>query len=110
MDDQVQMETKRKLSPHRSKEERIEWVQKVNALKETGLSVVQACKELGVITGNYYNWTEKYGFNPVQAAREIKTVNTDEVKTLRVENQRLRTIVSDLMLDKQALQEYAGRR
>ena len=61
--------------------------------------VTLVIKSLGVSEVTYYRWRKEYsGLSVVQAKR---------LKELEKENQRLRKAVSDLILDKQILEEAA---
>lgn len=91
------------------KNEKIATVQEYRA---SGLGMSVFCKKHEVREANLRRWVKKYSEVPVDEARAIvrKPYGTaSEIKQLRIENSRLRTIVSDLMLDKQALIEYTGR-
>ena len=54
-------------------------------------------RKLGVTEQTYYRWKKKYGGLGVSELRELKVI--------REENRRLKTLVADLSLDKPALQE-----
>ena len=54
------------------------------------------CRKHGISDATYYNWKAKYGGMTVSDAKKLKT--------LEDENRRLKRLVADLSLDKQALQ------
>ena len=54
-------------------------------------------RKLGISEQTYYRWKKKYGGLGVSELRELKAV--------REENRRLKTLVADLSLDKTILQE-----
>src|SRR5437016_14358381 len=70
----------------------------IAALKQVdaGREVEDVARELGVSKHTLYAWKAKYGGMDVSQAQEAKQ--------LRDENSRLRKLVADLSLDKEALQ------
>ena len=62
---------------------------------EAGRSVKELARELGVTDQTLYNWKSKYGGMEVSEAKRLKS--------LEDENRRLKEIVADLSLDKEAL-------
>ena len=62
---------------------------------EAGRSVKEVARELGVTDQTLYNWKSKYGGMEVNEAKRLKS--------LEDENRRLKEIVADLSLDKEAL-------
>jgi len=72
--------------------------QMIAALKqvEAGRAVEDVAREVGVSKHTIYGWKAKYGGMEVSQAQEVKQ--------LRDENSRLRKLVADLSLDKEALQ------
>ncbi len=72
--------------------------QMVAALKqmEAGRSAAEVSREYGVSQHTIYAWKAKYGGMDVSEAQEVKQ--------LREENARLKRLVADLTLDKDALQ------
>jgi len=72
--------------------------QMIGALKqlEAGRRAEDVARELSVSKHTIYAWKGKYGGMSVSEAQEAKQ--------LRDENTRLRKLVADLLLDKEALQ------
>jgi putative transposase len=72
--------------------------QMIEALKqvEAGRSVDEVGRSYGVSKHTIYAWKAKYGGMDVSEAQEVKA--------LREENARLKKLVTDLSLDKDALQ------
>ena len=72
--------------------------QMIGALKqlEAGRKAEDVAREVGVSKHTIYAWKAKYGGMDVSQAQEAKQ--------LRDENTRLRKLVADLSLDKDALQ------
>jgi putative transposase len=70
----------------------------IAALKqmETGRKAEDVAREVGVSKHTLYSWKAKYGGMDASQAQEAKQ--------LREENTRLRKLVADLSLDKEALQ------
>lgn len=71
--------------------------QMVQALQQVkaGTAAVQVCRELGITETTFYRWRAKYDGVALSESREVRE--------LRDENMKLKEIVADLMLDKQAL-------
>ena len=71
--------------------------QMVQALQQVkaGTAAVQVCRELGITETTFYRWRAKYDGVALSESREVRD--------LRDENMKLKEIVADLMLDKQAL-------
>ena len=71
--------------------------QMIGALKqmEAGRKAEDVAREVGVSKHTLYSWKAKYGGMSVSEAQEAKR--------LRDENNRLRKLVADLSLDKEAL-------
>lgn len=72
--------------------------QMIGAVKqvEAGRKVEEIAREMGVSKHTIYAWKQKYGGMDVSEAQEVKA--------LRDENARLKKIVAELSLDKDALQ------
>jgi putative transposase len=62
---------------------------------EAGRSVKELARELGVTDQTLYNWRSKYSGMDVSDAKRLRA--------LEEENRRLKTMVADLSLDKEAL-------
>lgn len=77
--------------------------QMVGALKqmEAGRKAEDVARELGVSKHTLYAWKAKYGGMDVSEAQEAKQ--------LRDENARLKKLVADLSLDKDALQSLIAK-
>ena len=71
--------------------------QMVGAVKqlEAGRPVKDVARELGVSEQTLYNWRAKYGGLELSDVRRLRE--------LEDENRRLKTMVADLSLDKEAL-------
>jgi putative transposase len=64
---------------------------------DTGVTVAEVCRKMGISEATYYNWKKKYGGLGVPELRRLKQ--------LEEENQHLKQLVADLSLDKQMLQD-----
>lgn len=75
----------------------------ITALKqvEAGRTSEDVAREYGVSKHTIYAWKSKYGGMDVSEAQEAKR--------MRDENARLRKLVADLSLDKEALQSVIGK-
>ena len=69
----------------------------ISAVKqlEAGKAAKELARELGVTDQTLYNWKAKYGGMEVSEAKRLRQ--------LEDENRRLKAIVADLSLDKEAL-------
>lgn len=75
----------------------------INILKEgeAGGNVAELCRKHGVSKESYYRWKAKFGGMEISEARRLRA--------LEEENRRLKHLVADLTLDKQALHTYYGQ-
>ena len=69
---------------------------------ETGVTVAEVCRKMGISEATYYNWKKKYGGLGVPELRRLKQ--------LEEENQHLKQLVADLSLDKQMLQDVLKKK
>lgn len=66
-----------------------------------GTPAVQMCRKLGITQTTFYRWRNKYDGVAVSDSRELRE--------LREENQKLRQIVTNLMLDKQPSLDFRAK-
>ena len=78
-------------------EEIIAKLREIEVRLSQGESVGKAVKSIGVTEQTYYRWRKEYGGLQVNQAKRLKDMEK--------ENDRLRKAISDLMLDKQILEE-----
>ena len=78
-------------------EEMVAKLRQVDVLHSQGMSMVDAIRQIGVSEVTFYRWRKEYG--------GMKADQLKRLKELEKENQRLRTAVSDLTLDKMILAE-----
>lgn len=67
-----------------------------------GKKAEDICRELGVSQASFYGWKKQYAGLGIAELRELRQ--------LREENARLKTIVADLTLDRQILQEALSKK
>lgn len=73
-----------------------EQIIRILAEAEAGMKVADVIRKHGIAEGTFYRWKSKYGGLTVSEAKRLKA--------LEDENRRLKQIVADLTLDKQALE------
>lgn len=66
-----------------------------------GTPAVDVCRQLGITQTTFYRWRNKYNRVAVNAVREVRE--------LRDENQKLKQIVANLLLGKQAIDGGRGK-
>ena len=69
---------------------------------ESGAEPGELCRRHGITRGSLYRWKAKYGGMQVSEARRLRV--------LEEENRRLKHLVADLTLDKQALQAVVTKK
>ncbi len=83
-----------------SAEEIVNKLRQADVELSRGVTVAQACKQIGVTEQTYYRWRKEYGGMKVDQAKRLKE--------LEKQNARLKKLVADLSLDKAMLQEVAS--
>ena len=69
---------------------------------EAGAKVQEVTRKLGITEATFYRWKSKYG--------GLEVSDMKRLKTLEDENRKLKTLVADLTLDKQALEHLLGKK
>ena len=69
---------------------------------EAGKKVSEVCREMGVSPQAFYSWKRRYAGLGLSELRELRQ--------LRDENHKLKTLVADLTLDKHILQEVLSKK
>jgi len=69
---------------------------------ESGISVDEVCRKIGISEATFYNWKKKYGGVGITELRRLKQ--------LEEECARLKQLVADLSLDKQMLQDVLKKK
>ena len=67
-----------------------------------GKTMVQVCKQLKVTEQTYYRWRKEYG--------SMKLGDAKRLKELEQENAKLKKIIADLALDKEALKDVLKKK
>jgi len=79
-----------------------EQIVKVLREVEAGGKVQEIVRRLGITETTFYRWKSKYG--------GLEVSDVKRLKALEDENRKLKTLVADLTLDKQALQHLLGEK
>jgi putative transposase len=69
---------------------------------ESGVPVVELCRQHGISEQTYYRWKKKLG--------DISTRQLKELHQLREDNRKLKQLVADLTLDNTILKEVLGKK
>lgn len=69
---------------------------------EAGAKVQDVTRKLGITETTFYRWKSKYG--------GMEPSDVKRLKALEDENRKLKTLVADLTLDKQALQHLLAKK
>jgi len=65
------------------------------------VTVAEVCRKMGISEATFYNWKKKYGGLGVSELRRLRQLE---------ENAKLKSIVADLSLDKQMLQDVLKKK
>lgn len=86
------------------KGKRYSQAQIIAALKEhaAGAKAAEVCRRLGVVENTFYRWKAKYGGLELSEAVRLKT--------LELENGKLKRLVADLMLENNAIKEVLSKK
>lgn len=76
----------------------------VHALRqaESGTTVTEVCRKMGVTEQSFYRWKRKFAGLGIAELRRLKL--------LEEENRKLKALVADLSLDKHMLQEVIAKK
>lgn len=80
----------------------VEQIIKILKENEAGVKVTELCRKYGFSDATFYNWRSKYGGMEVSEARRLKQLEN--------ENNRLKRLVAELTLDKQAMEEIISKK
>ncbi len=69
---------------------------------DTGTSVDEVCRKIGISQATFYAWKKKYGGMGVSELRRLRQ--------LEEENRKLKQLVADLSLDKVMLQDVIKKK
>ena len=69
---------------------------------ESGTTVAEVCRKMGICEATFFNWKKKYGGMGVSELRRLRL--------LEEENRKLKELVANLTLDKHILQEVVKKK
>lgn len=69
---------------------------------ESGVTVAEVCRKMGISENTYYAWKKKFAGLGVSELRCLRQ--------LEEENRKLKQLVADLSLDKAMLQDVLGKK
>jgi len=69
---------------------------------ETGTTIAEVCRKMGVSEQTFYRWKKKYG--------GMLPSDVKKMRQLEEENRQLKKLVADLSLDKHMLQEVIAKK
>lgn len=69
---------------------------------ESGITVAEVCRKMGVSENTLYNWKKKFSGLGVSELRRLRQ--------LEEENRKLKQLVADLSLDKAMLQDVLSKK
>jgi putative transposase len=69
---------------------------------ESGTSVSEICRKMGIAEQTFYRWKKKFSGMGVAEVRRLRV--------LEEENRKLKQLVADLSLDKQMLQDVLRKK
>ena len=87
------------MRPSKFSEDQI--VQALRQVKD-GTPAVQVCREMGITETTFYRWRNKYDGVTVSGSREVRA--------LRDENQKLKQIVTNLLLDTRGSTDFLRKK
>ena len=71
------------------------------AEQERGMKTAELCRKHGISQNTFYKWKARFGGLDVSDARRLKS--------LEMENARLKRLLADAMLDNAALKDLLGK-
>jgi putative transposase len=69
---------------------------------EAGVKIAELCRKHGISNATFYNWKAKFGGMTVSEAQRLKA--------LEAENNKLKRLLAEAMLDNAALKDVVGRK
>jgi putative transposase len=70
--------------------------------QEAGMATAEVCRRHGISSATFYKWKSKYGGLEVSDARRLRQ--------LEQENERLKKLLADAMLDNAMLKEISAKK
>jgi putative transposase len=68
---------------------------------EAGVKTAELCRKHGISDATFYNWKAKYGGMDISDAKKLRV--------LEAENAKLKKLLAEEMLDKQALKDLLSK-
>ena len=87
------------MRPSRFTKDQIE--QALRQVKD-GMPAVQVCRKIGITETTFYRWRNKYDGVALSELREVRA--------LRDENQKLKRIVANLLLERHGSTDFNGKK
>lgn len=69
---------------------------------EAGKKIIDICRQYSISDATFYNWRKKYGGLDVSELKRLKQ--------LEAENNKLKQLLAETMMDKKALQELLEKK
>ena len=69
---------------------------------EAGVKTAEVCRKHGISDATFYNWKAKYG--------GMEVSDTKKLRSLEAENAKLKKLLAEEMLDKQALKDLLTKK
>ncbi len=69
---------------------------------EAGIKIAEICRKYGISDATYYSWKAKFG--------GLTISETQRLKSLRLENDKLKRLLAEAMLANAALKHVVGRK
>ena len=86
---------------HYAVEEIIKHLRTIEIESGRGVAIEDVCRKIGIPHQNYYRWKKEYDGMQVGQVKRLKEIE--------LENQRLRKLVSDLLIDNLILKEISSK-
>lgn len=76
----------------------------IRALKEneSGTKVDDICRRMGIGSGTFYNWRNKYGGLEINDARRLKDLES--------ENNKLKKLLAEKLLENEAMRDVLSKK
>lgn len=76
----------------------------ISAIKshESGRTVDDICRELGISNGTFYNWRSKYAGLEVNEAKRLRELES--------ENNKLKKLLAEKLLENEALKDVVSKK
>lgn len=96
--------------PSYSSQEIKQKLQEIGQLVGRGVLVTKAIRQIGIAESTYYRWRASFHCDKVSDLAESAPSEMARLKILETENNRLRSVLTDLMIERQILKEVVFRK